>query len=212
MRYGFPAALALLLVLSIPATAQSRSFDLTGNVVWLDPTGGGTFEDITNPADIDFDADIGYGLAANIFFTDRISAEFAISRVEADTRIRRPAVGASTATLEMTPITGVLQFHFAPNGFIDPYIGGGAAYMLYDFSEGQGVTGLNQIDFDDDVGFAVNAGLGIRLGNRFGLNVDAKYVPIESNAQAVVVTGNQDTEARIDVSPIIVSAGLSLRF
>jgi outer membrane protein len=213
MRYGLIAVLALLL-LSFPAVAQQRSFDLTGNVVFLDPTGGGTFEDLTDPAEIDVEADMGFGLAANIFFGDRISAELAIARVEGETNIRRRAVGGGGpgGNLEMTPITAVLQFHFAPNGFIDPYIGGGAAYMLYDFSESQGVHGIDQIDFEDDIGFAVNAGIGIRLGDRFGITVDAKYVPIETNAQAVIVTGNEDSEARIDVSPIIISGGLTLRF
>jgi outer membrane protein len=210
MKYTVVAVAALLL--SLPAVAQQRSFELTGNVVFLDPTGGGTFEDLSDPAEIDFEGDMGFGLAANIFLGNRISAEFAIARVEAETNIRRRAVGGAGGNLEFTPLTAVLQFHLAPNAFIDPYIGGGAAYMLYDFSESQGVHGIDQIDFEDDIGFAVNAGVGIRLGDRFGLTLDAKYVPIETNAQAVIVTGNQDSEARIDVSPIILSGGLTLRF
>jgi outer membrane protein len=193
--------------------AQQRSFDLTGNVVWLDPTGGGTFEDLSDPAEIEIDSDVGYGVAANIFF-GRFSTEFAISRIEPETSVRRRAVGSTGpgGNLEIMPVTAVLQFHLAPDGFIDPYIGAGAAYMIYDFSESEGVNGLDQIDFDDDVGLAVNAGVGIRLGNRFGINLDAKYVPIESSATAVVVTGGPESETKIDVSPIILSAGLSLRF
>lgn len=212
MRYAVVATLAL--VLTSPALAQQRSFDLTGNFIWMDPTGGGTFEDLTDPADIDIEADAGYGVAANVFFGDRISAEFAIARVEAETNVRRRSVGGGGpgGTITMQPLTAVLQFHFAPNGFLDPYIGGGAAYLVYDFSESQGVHGIDEIDFDDDVGFAVNAGVGIRLGNRFGINIDGKYVPIESNARAVIFTGGEESDARIDVSPIIISAGLSLRF
>lgn len=214
MKHIIPAALALLLIVPT-AAAQSRSFDLTANVVWLDATGGGTFEDLADPADIDIEADIGYGLAANIFFGDRISTEFAISRIEPETNItRRRAVGGSGpgGNLQIMPVTAVLQFHFAPNGAIDPYIGAGAAYVIYDFSESQGVHNLDQIDFDDDVGLAVNAGLGIRLGPRFGINLDAKYVPIESNGSAVVVGTNQQRSGQFDISPIILSAGLSLRF
>jgi outer membrane protein W len=105
----------------------------------------------------------------------------------------------------------VLQWHFAPNGFIDPYIGGGAAYVLYEF-DAQGVTNLDQIDFDDDVGLAVNAGLGIRMGDHFGIVIDGKYVPVESNATAVVVGTNQERSGQFDISPIIISGGLSLRF
>ncbi|HYO75310.1 MAG TPA: OmpW family outer membrane protein [Thermoanaerobaculia bacterium] len=209
MRYVVAALFALSL--SIPAFAQ-RAFDLTGNVVWVDPTGGGSFEDLSDPADIDFDATAGYGIAANVFFGDRISAEFAISRVKPETRVRRRVVGATTtADFEMIPMTAVLQFHFAPNAFIDPYIGGGAAYVLFDDVDNNGLGNLDRIDLEDDIGFAVNAGVGIKLGGRLGLVLDAKYVPLEANATAVTVTG-ADTEGRVDISPIIVSAGLSLRF
>jgi outer membrane protein len=212
MKLIIPAVLASLLLVP-SASAQDRFFDLTANVVWLDPTGGGTFEDLSDPSDLEFDSEIGYGLAANIFFGNRLSTEFAIARVQPETTItrRRPTGGTGTGDLQITPVTAVLQFHFAPNGFIDPYIGAGAAYVLYEF-DAQGVTNIDQIDFDDDVGLAVNAGLGIRLGNRFGINIDGKYVPLETNATAVVVGTNEERSGQFDVSPIIISAGLSLRF
>ena len=211
MRYV--VAVALALVCSAPAFAQ-RSFDLTGNVVWLDPTGAGTFGDLFDPVDLEVDSDIGFGIAANVFFSDHLSAEFAVARVENETNLRRRATGAAATggNLEMTPLTAVLQYHFAPNGAIDPYLGAGGAYMLFDFSQGQGITGVDQIDVDDDIGFAVNAGLGIKLGGRLGLNFDAKYVPVESAARAVIVSSGEDSFTRIDVSPIILSAGVSLRF
>lgn len=212
MKSIVPAVLASFLLIPT-AFAQSRSFDLTGNVVWLDPTGGGEFEDLEEPAELEIDADAGYGLAANIFFTDRISTEFAIARIEPETTItRRRAVGGQGGTLDIMPITAVVQFHFAPNGFLDPYIGAGAAYVIYDYSGDTSPDVVNNIDVDDDVGLALNAGLGIRLGNRFGITLDGKYVPIESNARAVIVGANEESQGRVDVSPIILSAGLSLRF
>lgn len=210
MRYVIPALFALLLV--TPAVAQDRFFDITANAVWFDSTGAGSFEDLADPTDIEFDGQLGYGLAANVFFGDRISAEFAIARVDSEAQVRRRVVGPSVIrNLEIMPVTAVLQFHFAPRGFIDPYIGAGAAYVLFDDIEASGIGNLDRIDFDDDVGLAVNAGIGIRLGERFGITLDGKYVPLESSARAVVVGGGE-TEGRIDINPIILSAGLSLRF
>ena len=213
MKHILTALIAFLFIVP-SAFAQSRSFDITANAVWLDPTGGGEFEDLSDPADIDIDADLGYGVAANIFFSDRLSAEFAIAQIEPETTFRRRLVGgpAPAGDLQIMPVTAVLQFHFAPEGFIDPYIGAGAAYVVYDFSPSEGVRTIDQIDFDDDVGLAVNAGLGIRLGANFAINVDAKYVPIETDATAVVVGTSGETTGRFNVSPIILSAGLSLRF
>lgn len=215
MKHLIPAVLASLLLVPAAFAQNNRAFDITANAVWLDPTGGGTFEDLDDPAELDIETDLGPGLAVNVFFSDRISIEFAGASIEPETNItRRRAIGGSGpgGNLNIIPLTAVVQFHFAPNGFIDPYIGGGAAYVLYDFSESQGVHNIDEIDFDDDLGFAVNAGLGIRLSNRLGLTIDAKYVPIESNARAVIINSNEESEGRFDVSPVMFSAGLSLRF
>lgn len=210
MRYLFSAVAALFL--SFPLVAQERFFDLTGNFVWADATGNGSFEDLQDPADIEFDPSTGYGIAANIFFGERVSAEFAVSRIKPETTLnRRRAAFATEGDIEMMPVTAVLQYHFAPNGFIDPYIGGGAAYVIFDDIDENGLEGIQSIDFEDDVGFAVNAGLGIRVTERLGITIDGKYVPLESNARAVVIGGDA-SEGRVDISPIIISAGLSLRF
>jgi outer membrane protein len=212
MKYVIPAVLALFFV--APVFAQNnRAFDITANVVWLDPTNEGSIEDLDDPADIEFDGNLGYGISANIFFGNHLSAEFAIAKVDADTNItRRRAVGATGGNLDIMPLTAVLQWHFAPNGLIDPYIGAGAAYVLFDDFDANGVSGVDSIDFKDDAGLAINAGVGIRLGNRFGIVGDVKYVPLESNAKAVVAGTNQTAEGKVDISPIIVSGGLSLRF
>jgi outer membrane protein len=214
MKLAVPVVLLSLLAV-VPAFGQSRAFDLTGAVVWVDPSSEGTFDDFDgDAADIEFDGTIGYGLAANIFWGDRISTEFAISRVDTESTVRRRAVGNAGADLEMMPITAVLQFHFIPNGVIDPYIGAGAAYVLFDDVEDP--DDLDDLDFerielDDDVGLALNAGVGIRLTPRLGITLDAKYVPLESSARAVFVTG-PDTETTVDINPVIFSAGLTLRF
>jgi outer membrane protein W len=209
MRYA--VALLFALSLSTPLFAQ-RSFDLGVNYVWMDPTGAGQFEDI-DETEFDFDdAATGWGASANVFFGDRLSAEFAIANVSAEATGRRRSVGGFTGDVDMMPVTAVLQFHFAPNAFIDPYVGGGAAYVLFDDFETQGVSNLDRIDIEDDVGFAINAGVGFRLGGRFRAVVDAKYIPLEANATAVNVAPGNGVEGRFDVSPIIISAGVALSF
>jgi outer membrane protein len=215
MQRAVPITLLLLLITAFPMSAQSRAFDLTGNVVWLDTSSEGTFDDTTaNPVDVNFDGTVGYGLAANIFFGERLSTEFAISRVNTDVNIRQRAVNNGGDTeAEMMPITAVLQFHFAPNGTFDPYVGAGAAYVLIDDVDAPDELNnidFERLDFDDDVGLALNAGVGIRVTNNFGITLDAKYVPLESSARAVRTVG--DTDLSFDINPVILSAGVSLRF
>jgi outer membrane protein len=214
MKHAVPITLVLLLILAVPMSAQSRAFDLTGYAAWVDTSSEGTFnEDTANPVDINFDGTLGYGIGANIFWGERLSTEFAIVRVNSDVGFRQRAVANSNTQAEMMPITGVLQFHFAPHGTIDPYIGAGAAYVLIDDVDTPDELNnidFERIDFKDDVGLALNAGLGIRLTNNFGLTLDAKYVPLESSATAVRTTGN--TDVKFKINPVILSAGVSLRF
>lgn len=210
--------LAVVLV-TVPTFAQNnRAFDLNVFATWVDPNSSGTFNSNTpnQPLDVEFNGDLGYGIGANIFFGDHLSAEFAASRVEPEARFRSRAVAinGTNDTVEMIPITGVLQWHFAPNGFIDPYVGAGAAYVLFsdlDSTNDLNGVGVNRIDFKDDAGLALNAGLSFRLSPRLALNVDGKYVPLKSNATATFITG-PDSEAKVDINPVMFSAGLGFRF
>ena len=214
MKHAVKLSIVLLMFVAVPMSAQDRSFDLTGYVAWVDSSSEGTFDDDgPNPIDVNFDGTMGYGLAANVFFGERISAEFAIVRVDSDVQFRQRAVANGSSRAEMMPITAVLQYHFAPTGRFDPYVGAGAAYVLIDDVDAPDELNnidFESLDFDDDVGLALNAGLGIRLTNNLGLTLDAKYVPLESSANAVAAVGNQ--EVKFDINPVILSAGLSLRF
>ncbi|MGZ7039719.1 MAG: OmpW/AlkL family protein [Thermoanaerobaculia bacterium] len=210
---------ALMSVLAVPALAADRFFELTGAAVWVDPSSSGTFNSANpnQPFDISFDGKLGYGIAANIFFADAVSLQLAGAEVkpEATFRIRPSGTTATgTSALKMIPLTAVLQFHLLPNGRIDPYVGAGAAYVLFDKPDRAsdvGNLGVNRIDFKDDVGLALNAGLDIGLTKNFGITIDGKYVPLKSSATAVFVTG-PDTTTKVKINPVIFSAGLTLRF
>jgi outer membrane protein len=196
--------------------AQDRAFDLTAFATYVDPNSEGTFNsaDPNQPLNVNFDGDLGYGVSANIFFGDKISTEFAVSRVQPEARYRTRAVNVTGDGVEMMPITAVVQYHFAPNGFIDPYVGAGAAYVLFSDVDSVGDiddSGVSKIDFKDDAGLAINAGLSFRFSPRFALNVDGKYIPVSSNATATLIGGG-NTETKIDINPVMISAGLQFRF
>jgi outer membrane protein len=208
----------LMSVLAVPAFAADRFFELTGAAVWVDPSSSGTFNSANpnQPFDISFHGKLGYGVAANIFFANAISLQLAGSEVKPEATLRtRPSGMSSTGSkLKMIPLTAVLQFHLIPHGRIDPYVGAGAAYVLFDKLDNAndvGNLGVNRINFKDDVGLALNAGLDIGLTQNFGITVDGKYVPLKSSATAVFVTG-PNTTTKVKINPVIFSAGLTLRF
>ena len=218
-RFNVVLASLLLVAAAVPAFAQSRTFEVSGYVNRVDPNGDGAFSgpQAIDDINVNFDAATGYGIALNIFWGDRISTEFAGSSVEPDVAFRssNPALPALTrGQLKMIPITAVLQYHFIPNGPIDPYIGAGAAYVLFDDVNNFGDLNdvhFRSVDFKDDAGFVINGGASVRLTRNLALYLDGKYVPVKSNAKATVVTG-PNSEAKIDINPLMFAGGLTLRF
>jgi outer membrane protein W len=212
-------ALVLSVITALPTFAADRAFDLTGWAAWVDPNSSNTFKSgPTQQLKVDFNGRLGYGIGANIFFGNHLSAAFDAVQVRPKAAVRSRAVGGGSfdsSGTRMTPLTGVLQWHFAPDGVIDPYVGAGVAYVLFDKTEVFGNVDISQINFKDDAGLALNAGLSLRLSRHLALTADGKYVPLKAAANAVYTPGRLPlvpvvVNARIN--PVIFSGGLSLRF
>jgi len=206
--------LAAAFLVAAPLAAANRSFELTGWASWVDTNSSNTINSTSpnQPFDINFHGKLGYGVGANIFFGHNISTEFSVVEVRPKTTFVSTSGGTLVGgNLRMIPITAVLQFHLIPSGFIDPYVGAGAAYVLFDNVNGPGSIGVSKVNFKDDVGLALNAGLGFAIARNIAITADGKYVPLKSSATAVYVTG-PNTSQRIKINPVMFSAGLTFRF
>lgn len=211
-------SLLLAALVALPLHAANRTFEITGFVTRVDTNSSGTFNSTTPNQDfnISFNSKVGYGAGLNFFVGDTFSIELTGSVVKPDARLEgvAGAVGAVSSSTRMVPLTAVLQWHFIPKGFIDPYVGAGAAYVLFDNvnnTQNPGNLQVRRIDFKDDAGLALNAGVGIAISPSFAITVDGKYVPLKSSASAVFVTG-PNSETRVKINPVMVSAGLTWRF
>jgi outer membrane protein len=216
----FRLALVLICLTAFPALAADHMFDLTGWAAWVDPNSNGTFNS-SSPSQVfkvNFDGKLGYGIGANIFFGNHLSAAFDVAQVRSGTTLRTRAVGGTsfpTTGTRMTPITGILQWHFAPGGGIDPYIGAGAAYVLFDKTNVFHSATLSQVNIKDDAGLALNAGVSFRLSRRLALTADGKYVPLKAGATPVYLPGTipfVPIVLNAKINPVIFSGGLTLRF
>jgi outer membrane protein len=202
--------------MATPLSAD-RTFDVTGWASWVDLNSEGTFDvNSTDRFDVNFDGTLGYGAGVNIFFTDHISTELSIMRVRPEARLtaRGRAVVTAPVDVEMVPITGVVQWHFAPDSRIDPYIGAGAAYITFGDVDSPNEVGnvfVGDVD-SDDLGLVVNAGIGISFSPRWALVGDIKYVPTGASATGVLANSSGSTSTGIEINPVIASAGLSFRF
>lgn len=204
---------ASLILLAAPAIfAQSAELKVWYSMV--DPQGSNR-PGVTEIDELELDSENGYGAALNFYWSDRFSTEFAGYVVNSNvSRSLGTAPAVALGELEMIPLTATLQFHLLPRGRFDVYAGAGVAYVLFDNVENAGDVGgidLQQVEFEDDYGFLGNAGVSLGITNNFAINIDAKYVPLKSSATARYTTASGQ-EFDFEVNPLIVSAGISLRY
>jgi len=203
------------IVVLAAAPAFAASFELEGWASWVNSNSSTSFNSNSpnQPFGVSLHNKNGWGVGANIFWSPNVSTDFSAVEIRPETRFVNTANGSTIAgpNLRMTPITGIIQFHFAPKGMFDPYVGGGVSYVVFDNVSGPGSIGVNKIDFKNDVGFAANAGIQFGLTRNFALIVDGKYVPFHASATAVYNQGNT-TVAKFKINPAIFSAGAAFRF
>lgn len=200
--------LLALAALTLPVLAQGRSVDVTGYIAWVDLSGDGLIDDSGNDYSFgSFDADTGYGGALNIFLTRRLSAEISLTEVKPEGRIQ---FGDATVVgeLDMLPVTGMIQYHFNPEGRFDVYVSGGVAYLMFDefHSDDLGSIDIESVDLEDDYGSVWGAGVSFGIVGGLAVVADAKYV-LSSNTITTTVG-----DAEIELNPLIISAGVQIQF
>jgi outer membrane protein len=110
---------------------------------------------------------------------------------------------------EMTggPAGLMAQYHFNPQGRVDPYVGAGVAFLIvFDTKDGS----LNNLKADSAVGGAVQAGANFMLNDKYGVFVDVKKAWVGTVATATL--GPMAVRAKVKVDPVVANAGLTVRF
>jgi len=149
--------------------------------------------------------------------TDHIGFEL----IAATTKHHASGKTGTTGTLGRLASTWVLpptltaQYHFAPEGKVRPYIGAGVNYTLF-YSEDasnalEGAVGPTRVSMDDSFSWAAQAGVDIELSERVFLNLDVKYIDIDTTATFnTTAAGTQSVNISLD--PIVVGVGLGMKF
>jgi outer membrane protein len=101
-----------------------------------------------------------------------------------------------------------LQYHFDSMGGFKPYVGAGIQYILPFDEEGVGALVGQNVEVDDALGFTLQAGFDMELGQGWYFNADVKKTWIE---HTVSVEGLGDV-FDVNIDPWIFSVGLGYRF
>lgn len=105
------------------------------------------------------------------------------------------------------PCLLVLQYRPLRHGTIQPYLGAGVGYMIvFDADDGA----FKDIEIDNDVGPALEAGTDIMLSERAGIFLDVKKAFLRTDARGTF--GGAPVMARAKLDPWAVSVGATFRF
>ncbi len=199
-----------LVLLAFLTTAPLRA--QTAVTVWLSSqqNGGGDRFPASRPnATIEFADGSGYGVSASRMFGTRLSGELSVFRTSSGGGLRDGGIEfVSLGDVELTPVTAMLRVHFRPGSPLDVYVGGGGAYVMTGDLDSADLRadGLAPLELEDETTFVVGGGVTWSFSDRWGVSLDARYLPLTLRGSARGSTA----EAAID--PLILSAGLTIRF
>ena len=118
------------------------------------------------------------------------------------------------ASTWVLPPTLTAQYHFAPTSHVRPYVGAGVNYTIFWNEKAspalETAVGSTAVHMDDSVGLAAQAGVDIDLTPRVFLNLDVKYIDIDTTAH-LATTAAGEQRVKLSLDPLVFGVGLGLR-
>lgn len=156
-----------------------------------------------------------------IDITHMVSDHVGLELIAATTKHNATGTSGTTgdigklASTWVLPPTLTVQYHFAPDAKVRPYVGAGVNYtMFYSEKPSAGLetaVGQTDVNLKDSFGWAAQAGIDIDLNEKMFLNFDVKYIDIDTTARlATTAIGTQ--RVKISLDPIVFGVGLGFRF
>lgn len=91
--------------------------------------------------------------------------------------------GGQVAETDHLPPTVSVQYHFRPNANVRPYVGAGLNYTLFFDEKTRGALAGSKLELDPSFGLAAQAGVDISIGSVWFVNVDARWMDIDTDAK-----------------------------
>lgn len=203
MKPILPLALALAAVLPNAHAAQAGDWEVKLGVHAVDPKSdngrlaGGTLK-----------ADVDSSVRPTISLEYRITPNLGVEVLGAipfqhDVRLN----GAKAASLKHLPPTVSLQWHFLPDGRIDPFLGLGVNYTRFFSIDEAGPLAGARLDLEDSWGVAAHAGVAFALADRWSLTADLRWMRIRTDAKVDGVK-----VGTVTVDPLVYGVAVGYRF
>ena len=204
------AVAAVSTLTAAPAFAfESGDWVFKSGLTSVDPEqGNGTVDVGSGPLGIEIDDDTSLSLTGAYFLTPAIAVELLASLpFEHDFTVAGLAGGS---TKHLPPTLG-LQYHFNSAGSVVPYVGVGVNWTTFFSTKNYGqlaaATGDAKLELDDSFGYALQIGADYMFTDELFMNVDVRYIQIESDVKA-----NGTKIGKAEINPVTVGINVGYRF
>lgn len=117
--------------------------------------------------------------------------------------------GDRAAKFEMRPASATLQYHVTDaSGVFRGYAGAGIAYTQIGSEHAKGALAGSTLELDNSTGIALTLGLDMNLGSKWFVNIDARWLDIDSDLH---IDGADRGQLAIDPLMFGMSVGRRLR-
>ena len=229
IRTAAVAAAAAAVMVAAPALAQDTGGDATrvgiraGDVllrtrailVAPNERSGGILPALPGET-VSVDNSIMPEVDATYMATDHIGFELIASTTKHNVRGTQGTTGSigELASAWVLPPTLTVQYHFAPDRHVRPYVGAGINYTIFwneKASSGfEAAAGRTIVHMKDSVGWAAQAGIDIDVTRKMFVNLDVKYIDIDTTARLdTTALGSQHVNVKLD--PLVFGVGVGWR-
>ncbi len=139
------------------------------------------------------------------FLTDNLAIEAIAGTTKHTIRAQGGATDVVVHKTWVLPPVVALQYHFAPQSKVSPYVGAGINYML--FYGDKDKNGF-KVKLKDGFGTALQAGVDIAIQGPWSANVDVKKVFFSTDAS---INGGA-LKSKVNLDPWVLSAGVGYKF
>lgn len=183
-------------------TWAAERFQIRGRLITVAP-------DESSSTTAGGEVNVGDGMMPEVdlsyYFTDNVAVEVIASTTQHS--LSHNALGDLGRTWVLPP-TVTLQYHFTPNNSFSPYVGAGLNYSIFYGEEAAGGNGINDLELEGGIGYALQAGADYWIDNNWGVNFDVKKLFLNVDGSV----NNGAVRADVDLDPWVIGAGVSYRF
>jgi outer membrane protein len=144
------------------------------------------------------------------FFNKNVAAELILGTTKHDVEFSNGA--ANLGSVWLLPPTLTLQYHFYPTKTLKPYVGAGLNYTIF-YGVKSGV--VKDVEYKNNVGFALQGGVDYMLNDKYFLNFDIKKVFLKTDVDvdaSNVVPGANSVPAKVNIDPLLIGFGIGMKF